>query len=95
LLETDKIIPAIPLAPNLELMDKIKGKVAEIYVVGDCASPGIIPDATASGWESGIKYKIEPGYKKLLQNLKRIHHMFKDEFCFVCFFRAGVCADAP
>jgi 2,4-dienoyl-CoA reductase (NADPH2) len=55
LLETDKIIPAIPLAPNLELMDKIKGKVAEIYVVGDCASPGIIPDATASGWEIGNK----------------------------------------
>jgi hypothetical protein len=55
LLEADRIIPAIPLAPNLELMDKIKGKVAEIYTVGDCVSPGIIPDATASGWEVGNK----------------------------------------
>jgi 2,4-dienoyl-CoA reductase (NADPH2) len=55
LLETDRIIPAIPLAPNLALLDKIKDKVAEIYVVGDCASPGIIPDATASGWEIGNK----------------------------------------
>ncbi len=55
LLEADKIIPALPLAPNLELLNKIKGKVAEIYIVGDCADPGIIPDATASGWEVGNK----------------------------------------
>jgi hypothetical protein len=55
LLKADKIIPALPLSPNLELLDKIKGKVAEIYVVGDCSAPGIIPDSTAAGWEVGNK----------------------------------------
>jgi 2,4-dienoyl-CoA reductase (NADPH2) len=50
-----QILPAIPLAPNLELMNTIKDKAPEIYTVGDCASPGIIPDATAAGWEVGNK----------------------------------------
>ena len=52
-LQTDNIIPAMPLAPNLELMKKLEGKVSVIYTVGDCTSPGIIPDATASGWQVG------------------------------------------
>jgi 2,4-dienoyl-CoA reductase (NADPH2) len=55
LLEADKIIPAMPLAPNFELINKLKGKVPEIYTVGDCINPGIIPDATAAGWEVGNK----------------------------------------
>jgi 2,4-dienoyl-CoA reductase (NADPH2) len=55
LLKADKILPAMPLSPNLELMNKLKGKVPEIYTVGDCVSPGIIPDATAAGWEAGNK----------------------------------------
>ena len=53
LLKADKIIPAMPLAPNLEIMNKLKGRASEIYTVGDCANPGIIPDATAAGWEVG------------------------------------------
>ena len=52
-LQADKIIPAMPLAPNLELMNKLKGKVSVIYTVGDCTNPGIIPDATAAGWQVG------------------------------------------
>ena len=54
-LRADRIIPATPLAPNLELMDKLKGKVSVIYAVGDCTNPGIIPDTTAAGWEVGNK----------------------------------------
>ena len=54
-LQADKIIPAMPLAPNLELMNKLKGKVSVIYTVGDCANPGIIPDTIAAGWEVGNK----------------------------------------
>jgi len=55
LLWADKIIPALPLSPNLELMNKLKDKVSEIYAVGDCTNPGIIPDATGAGWEAGNK----------------------------------------
>ena len=54
-LQADKIIPAMPLAPNLELMNKLKDRVSIIYTVGDCTNPGIIPDATAAGWEVGNK----------------------------------------
>ena len=43
------------LAPNLGLMNKLKGTVSAIYIVGDCTNPGIIPDATAAGWEVGNK----------------------------------------
>ena len=55
ILKADQIIPAIPLAPNLDIMNKLSGKELEIYSIGDCASPGIIPDATAAGWEIGNK----------------------------------------
>jgi 2,4-dienoyl-CoA reductase (NADPH2) len=54
-LRADGIIPATPLAVNLDLMDGLKGKVAEIYAVGDCTDPGVIPDAIAAGWEVGNK----------------------------------------
>lgn len=54
-LQADNIIPAMPLTPNLELMDKLKDNVPVIYTVGDCTSPGIIPDAIAAGWEVGNK----------------------------------------
>jgi len=52
-LQADNIIPAMPLAPNHDLMKKLEGRVSAIYTVGDCTSPGIIPDATASGWQVG------------------------------------------
>jgi 2,4-dienoyl-CoA reductase (NADPH2) len=55
ILKADKIIPALPLAPNLELLNKLKGTTLKIYTIGDCISPGIIPDATAAGWEVGNK----------------------------------------
>jgi hypothetical protein len=45
----------MPLAQNLELMNRLKGKVSVIYTVGDCDNPGIIPDSTAAGWEVGNK----------------------------------------
>jgi 2,4-dienoyl-CoA reductase (NADPH2) len=54
-LEAKTIIPAMALAPNLGLMNKLKGTVSAIYIVGDCTNPGIIPDATAAGWEVGNK----------------------------------------
>lgn len=55
LLKADVILPAKPFAPNTELMDKLKGKVKEIYNIGDSANPAIIPDSTAAGWEIGNK----------------------------------------
>ena len=50
-IEPEKIIPALPLAPNLELSNKLKGKVSVIYSFCDSTDAGIIPDSTAGGWE--------------------------------------------
>ena len=51
LIEADNIIPALPFAANTALLDALKGKVPEVYSLGDCAGPGVIPDATRGGWE--------------------------------------------
>jgi len=51
-LEADHIIP-IGFAPNTDLYKELKGKVPELYSIGDCDDPAIIPEATASGWRIG------------------------------------------
>jgi len=53
LLECKTIIPVLPFSPNKEIAEKAKGKVAEIYTIGDCDSPAVIPDATKAGWNLG------------------------------------------
>ena len=45
----DTIIPALPLTPNMELFESLKGKVPEIYAVGDCKEPLLIADAVGTG----------------------------------------------
>lgn len=53
LLEADNVICALPFAANHELLESLKGQVPEIYAIGDCDSPGLIPDATGAGWRVG------------------------------------------
>ena len=53
LLEADNVIPALPFSPNRELYEQLKNRVAEAYIVGDCDSPAVIPDATKAGWKVG------------------------------------------
>jgi 2,4-dienoyl-CoA reductase (NADPH2) len=48
-LEADTIIPALPLGPNMGLIEKLEGKVPEVYVVGDCKDPLLIVDAIGTG----------------------------------------------
>jgi 2,4-dienoyl-CoA reductase (NADPH2) len=50
-LEADNIIPALPFAANTGLLEMLKGKVSEVYSLGDCTGPGVIPDATGTGWQ--------------------------------------------
>ena len=54
-IEADNVIPAMTLAPNTELAKVFEGKTPEIYSIGDCKEPGLIPDATAGGWQVGNK----------------------------------------
>lgn len=51
--EADSIIPAVPMKPNTELFEHLKGKVPEVYTVGDCGNPRLIVDAIADGWRVG------------------------------------------
>jgi 2,4-dienoyl-CoA reductase (NADPH2) len=48
----DTVIPALPLLPDLALFESLKGKVPEIYAIGDCKEPLLIADAISQGMET-------------------------------------------
>lgn len=52
-LEADNVVIALPFAKNDSLVEQLQGRVPEVYAIGDCAQPGLIPDATRTGWEVG------------------------------------------
>ena len=49
-IEADSIVTATPLKPNREMLNAFKGRVAEVYAIGDCGSQGLIVDAIGNGW---------------------------------------------
>ncbi len=56
----EKMLPADSILPvgfesNTELYESLKGKVPELYIIGDCDDPAIIPEATGAGWRTGNK----------------------------------------
>jgi len=55
LLKADAVIPAMPFVPNNKLAEQLKKKVSEVYSIGDGEKPGLIPDSTFAGWETGNK----------------------------------------
>jgi 2,4-dienoyl-CoA reductase (NADPH2) len=52
-IEADNIVCALPFTGNHDLEDALQGRVPEVYSIGDCDEPGLIPDATAAGWKIG------------------------------------------
>ncbi len=50
-IKADTIIPALPLTPDMKLYESLKGKVAEVYAIGDCQEPLLIADAISQGME--------------------------------------------
>jgi 2,4-dienoyl-CoA reductase (NADPH2) len=54
-LEADTIVPTAPLDKNTALFKSLKGKVREVYAIGDCKEPRLIVDAIADGWRIGNK----------------------------------------
>jgi 2,4-dienoyl-CoA reductase (NADPH2) len=48
-IEADTIVPALPLMPNMGLIESLKGKVPEVYAIGDCKEPHLIVDAISTG----------------------------------------------
>jgi 2,4-dienoyl-CoA reductase (NADPH2) len=49
-IQADNVIPALPMRPNTELFRNLKGKVKEMYAVGDCHEPKLIVDAIEEGF---------------------------------------------
>jgi len=49
--EADNILPVIPWATNMELANSLKGKVPEVYAIGDCKEPGLIIDAVGQAFQ--------------------------------------------
>jgi len=41
--------------PDRRLYQEVKGKVSETYLVGDCVEPRKIREATAEGYQAGLK----------------------------------------
>jgi 2,4-dienoyl-CoA reductase (NADPH2) len=52
-IEADSVICALPFTGDHSLEDALQGKIPEVYSIGDCDEPGLIPDATAAGWKIG------------------------------------------
>ena len=52
MLPADSILP-VGFTTNTDLYESLKGKVPELYAIGDGNDPAIIPEATGSGWKIG------------------------------------------
>jgi 2,4-dienoyl-CoA reductase (NADPH2) len=54
-IEADNIIPVLPMVPNNGLVKSLKGKVREVYAVGDCNEPQLIADAIGTASVTAMK----------------------------------------
>jgi len=54
-LETDSVILATGALSEQELVHNLKGKVANVYSVGDCVAPRLLMDAIHEGFNAGMK----------------------------------------
>jgi len=54
-LKVDTIIPTSPLKPNTALFDELKGKVPEVYPIGDGKEPRLIVHAIREGYHTARK----------------------------------------
>jgi 2,4-dienoyl-CoA reductase (NADPH2) len=52
-LEADTIMVALPLKSDTSLYETLKGKAADVQMIGDCKEPGLIIDAIAAGFTIG------------------------------------------
>jgi 2,4-dienoyl-CoA reductase (NADPH2) len=49
ILKSDTIICALPSSANTDFVDSLKGRVSEVYAIGDCNRSGVIVDAIEAG----------------------------------------------
>jgi hypothetical protein len=51
----DNIVISLGSIPNDELVESLKGKVSEVYVVGDASKPREVMEAVLEGEEVALK----------------------------------------
>ena len=51
----DSIVIALGSIPNNELVESLKGKVPEVYVIGDASKPREVMEAVLEGEEVALK----------------------------------------
>ena len=51
----DTVIIALPAVSDTDFMEKLAGKIPEMYQIGDCREPGLIAHAVADGAKIGRK----------------------------------------
>jgi len=54
-LAADTLVLATGSTGDARLYDALRGKVAELYAVGDCEGPGSIGDAVRTGYAAGCR----------------------------------------
>ena len=52
--EADTVVLAAGAVPDTELLDALQGKVAQVFLVGDCVEPRGIREAVEEGYRAGI-----------------------------------------
>ncbi len=52
LVAADTVIPTAPLQPNHELYEKLRGKIPELYLIGDGNRAGMIVHAVRAGYQT-------------------------------------------
>jgi 2,4-dienoyl-CoA reductase (NADPH2) len=51
-IEADSVLPVAQPKANMDLYESLKGKVPEVYAVGDCSDPSMIVDAIRTAWNA-------------------------------------------
>ena len=55
IIEAETVVLALGAEPNRELADQLKKMDIELYIVGDCAKVGRLPDAVEAGFKAALK----------------------------------------
>ena len=50
----DTTLLAVGRVSNRQLEGQLKGKIAELYTIGDCVSPGLVNDAIHQGFGTSM-----------------------------------------
>ena len=54
-IRADTVVPTAPVEPDTGLAEALRGRVPQVYSIGDCREAGMMVDAVAAGWSVAKK----------------------------------------